>query len=301
MHHNGDDIQVEGTAAFRRGVERGDVLPVWFAKVDPGYFAAMRVPLLGGRDFAPADDERAPRVAIVNETLAKQLWPDGGALGRTFGYHGQRVTVVGGARAAKYHSLDDAGAPFAYFPLAQHWEPKQTLLVRTAGDPAALAPAIQRAVRTIDPALPRPNVSTLQAETGIVLLPQRVAAIVTGALGAVGLLLASVGLYGIIAYSTSRRTREIGIRIAVGARRSHVLAMVVGDGMRLAAIGVVVGLALAAGAARLIASFLFGMSAFDPLTFAGTSLVLVAVAFIASYLPARRAASADPMAVLRAE
>jgi ABC-type antimicrobial peptide transport system permease subunit len=142
---------------------------------------------------------------------------------------------------------------------------------------------------------------TLRDANSIVLFPQRVAAIVTGALGTIGLLLASVGLYGIIAYSVSRRTREIGIRLALGARGSGVMGMIVGEGMRLATVGVVVGLLLAAGAARLIAGFLFSVSPLDTPTYIGMSLVFVAVALLASYLPARRAATADPMIILRSE
>ncbi|HKG91321.1 MAG TPA: ABC transporter permease [Gemmatimonadaceae bacterium] len=303
MHHNGDEIQVDGAAAAHApgGGDRPGVVPVWYAEVDADYFAAMRVPLLRGRDFAPTDDERAPGVAIVNETLARQLWPDGSALGRTFGFRGKRVTIIGIARDAKYHKLDEATPPFVYFPLAQLWEPKRTLLVRTSGDPRALGPAIQRAVHAIDPALPRPVVSTLREETSIVLLPQRVAAMVTGVLGGMGFLLAAVGLYGVIAYSVSRRMREIGIRVAIGARRSDVLGMVIGEGMRLAAVGVAIGVVLAAAAARLLASLLFDVSPLDAVTFSGVAVLFAAVALVASYLPARRAAAADPMAVIRAE
>jgi ABC-type antimicrobial peptide transport system permease subunit len=189
----------------------------------------------------------------------------------------------------------------AYFPISQHWRPSRSLLVRSALGAEQLAPAIQRAVRALDPALPRPMVSTLRYENRVVLLPQRVAAMVTGALGGVGLLLASVGLYGVIAYSVNRRTREIGIRLAIGAGRGDVLGMVVRDGMRLAGVGVVIGVALAAGATRLMRSLLFDVSPLDAATFGAMSLLFVAVALLASWLPARRAASADPRVALRAE
>jgi ABC-type antimicrobial peptide transport system permease subunit len=164
-----------------------------------------------------------------------------------------------------------------------------------------LAPAIQRAVLAIDGALPRPTVRTLREETSIVLLPQRVAAMVTGVLGGVGLLLATVGLYGIIAYSVTRRTREIGVRMALGARRADVLSMVLREGMGLATIGVVVGVLLAAAATRLIAGYLFAVNPLDAATFGGMSLLFIAVALIASYLPARRAAGSDPMTALRSD
>jgi ABC-type antimicrobial peptide transport system permease subunit len=239
-------------------------------------------------------------VAVVNETLARRLWPEG-AIGRTFVFRDAQTTVIGVARDAKYATLDEATPSFVYLPLAQIWQPNQTLLVRTAGNPEAFAPAIQEAMLSIDPLLPRPRITTLRRATGIVLLPQRTAAIVTGALGAVGLLLAAVGLYGIMAFSAGRRTREIGIRIALGARRSTVLNMMVRDGLRLAAIGIIAGLLLAAAATRLIAGWLFNISPLDSLTFVSMSLIFVVVALVASYLPARRAAAADVLVALRTE
>jgi predicted permease len=299
MHNNGDEIRIDGIDAPGDDPARG--IPIWLSRVDVDFLETLRIPLLAGRDFTAADDERAPKVAVVNETFARKFWPDGSAIGRTFTLHDDRVTIVGVARDAKYNNLGETPTPLAYFAMTQFWSPKQTLLVRTAGDPAAIVPALQRAVRALDPGLPRATMITLRDANSIVLFPQRVAAIVTGALGTIGLLLASVGLYGIIAYSVSRRTREIGIRLALGARGSGVMGMIVGEGMRLATVGVVVGLLLAAGAARLIAGFLFSVSPLDTPTYIGMSLVFVAVALLASYLPARRAATADPMIILRSE
>jgi ABC-type antimicrobial peptide transport system permease subunit len=240
-------------------------------------------------------------VAVVNETLVRRHFPDGSALGRTFTHGGAKVTIVGIARDARYASLNEETPRFVYFPIAQAWRSEQTLLVRTTGDAASLAPAIHEAVRALDPALPRPTVRTLDQETSIALLPQRVAAIVTGAMGAVGLLLATVGLYGMIAWSVGRRTREIGVRVALGAQRADVLGMIVNEGMRLTGVGVVIGLLLAAGTTRFLERFLFSVSPFDAITFAGMSLLFIAVALVASYLPARRAAAADPMMALRAD
>ena len=299
MHNNGDEIRIDGVEP--PGGDPAAGIPVWLANVDVDYFATLRIPLVFGRDFARADDERAPKVAIVNETFARRYWPAGSAIGRTFRLRDDRVTIVGVARDAKYSSLTETTQPFVYFALEQFWSPKQTLLVRSAADPAVIAPAIQRAVHSLDPGLPRTTMIALRDANGIVLLPQRVAALVTGALGAVGLLLAAVGLYGIIAYSVSRRTREIGIRLALGSRGSGVVRMIVREGMWLAGIGVAIGLLLAAGATRLIARFLFTVSPFDVMTFAGMSVLFVGVALVASYLPARRAAEADPMVVLRTE
>jgi putative ABC transport system permease protein len=188
-----------------------------------------------------------------------------------------------------------------YLPLTQHWRAGRQLLVRAGPGAETLGASLRAVVRDLDPALPRPAVSTLREENGIVLLPQRVAAIVTGALGGVGLLLASVGLYGIVAYQAGRRSREIGIRVALGAQRRDVLGLIVGDGMRLVGLGVATGLLLAAAGTRVMAKLLFGVSPMDAATFAAMSGVFVAVALVASWLPARRAATVDPAVALSAE
>jgi predicted permease len=285
-----DDISIDGTT-----------LSIHNGRVDRGYFEALQIPLLHGRGFEQADDQRGLRVAVVNETLARRGWPGGNAIGRTFRFDNAQVTVVGIARDVKYATLTETTPPFAYFPLAQMWTPSQALLVRIAGNPNQLIPAIQEAALAIDPGAPRPRLTSLRAATSIVLLPQRVAAIVTGALGAVGLLLATVGLYGIMAYAASRRSREIGIRVALGAQRATVLGMMVRDGMRLAGLGIALGLLLALLITPLMKSLLLTTSPFDAATFIGMSLLFVAVALIASYLPARRAAGSNSIAVLRAD
>ena len=299
---SGDTIAVDG--ADRSGESGGSdarEVPIQLADVDAGYFSVLRMPIVRGRPFAASDDERAPNVAVINETLARRAWPEGDAIGSTFEFRGERVTVVGIARDAKYADLGPETPSFAYFPISQLWRPAHTLLVRTEGDPLGLAPALERSIHSIDPAIPRPTVVSLEQATSIVLLPQRVASMVTGALGVLGLLLAAVGLYGIIAYSASRRTREIGVRVALGARRADVLGLIVRDGMRLAAVGAILGLVLAAGATRLLESFLFGVSPLDVVTFALGAAVFLGVALVASYLPARTAAAEDPVEALRAE
>lgn len=298
MSNSGDFIRPNGPGRDGDGAPR---VRVDVSAIDPGYFEVLGIPLQLGRAFVERDNASAPKVVIVNETLAKILAPDGSALGRTFGFHGDRVLVVGIARDSKYGTLSEKTPPFVYVPLAQTGRPDQQLIVRTALDPVSLAPAIRDAVRALDPAVPHPLVSRLQRETGIVLFPQRVAALVTAVLGGVGLLLAAVGLYGLIAFSVSRRTREIGVRVALGAQSRDVLGMVVGEGMRLAGTGVVVGILLAAAATRLIAGFLFSVSPLDGLTFAGMSALFVSVALLASYLPARRAAATDPLTALRSD
>ena len=299
LHNSGDNIQLEGVGAPGSSPAAG--VPVWYEPVDAGYLELLGIPLRAGRSFTPADVEGAPRVAVVNETFARRYFPDGSAIGRSFVLYRARYTIVGIARDAKYSNLTESPTPFVYFSANQMWNARRTLVVRTSGDPAVVAPAIHAAIREIDPGVPRVPMVTLRDANSIVLFPQRVAAIVTGALGAIGLLLASVGLYGIIAYSVTRRTREIGIRLALGARATGVVGLIVREGMALACIGVVLGLLLAAGATRLIARFLFSVSPLDVATFGGMSMLFVAVALVASWLPARRAAASDPMVVLRGE
>jgi predicted permease len=279
----------------------GSTIGVQIASVDPGFFSVLRIPIIKGRAFADADDERGQRVAIVNHSLARQLSPDGDAIGQTFRFLGKPATIVGVVRDAKYSTLGEHTPPFVYFPVAQLWRPTQSLVVRTADDAEWLGPAIQQTILAIDPAVPRPAISALKDATSIVLLPQRVAALVTGVLGGVGLLLSCVGLYGVMAHSVQRRTREIGIRLALGAQPSTVLGMVVREGFSLAVVAVLIGLVLAAAAARAIEGFLFTVSPFDPAAFAGMSLIFLSVAFVACYLAARRTATADPLAALRTD
>ncbi len=272
----------------------------WLLSADGDYFRTLAMPIVAGRSLNASDDERSSPVAVVNETFAKRLAPNGAALGRTFVRGRQAVTVVGIARDAKYATFDEITPSMMFLSMEQAWQPNQTMLVRGPA-PAQLARGLHDAMRAVDPLLPVPSLMTLDQAGGINVLPQRIALIVTGALGGVGLLLAMVGLYGVIAYSVNQRTRELGVRIALGASRANVLVMVLGDGLRLAAFGVVVGLALAAGVTRIIAGFLFDVSALDAVTFVATALLLVVVAVLATYIPARRAAALDPMTALRSE
>ena len=294
----------------------GRDLAIHYTPVDGRYFATVGIPVVEGRPFDESTGTATPRVAIVNETLARRLAPGSSAVGRTFRFRGAITTVIGVARDAKYATLLESTPPFAYFPLAQVWHPAPTLIVRTtlqlpSGSPRAtsrgpgvsdrFAGDLRQAVLSIDRNLPPPRIVTLQQATSIVLLPQQAGAIVTAALGGIGLLLAAAGLYGIMAFSAGRRTREIGIRIALGAARGDVLRLMIGEGVRLGAIGIGVGLALAAATTRLMQNWLFGVSPLDVPTFAGMAAVFAAVALAASYLPARRAADADPVVALRTE
>ncbi|MBL8961192.1 MAG: ABC transporter permease, partial [Gemmatimonadetes bacterium] len=276
--------------------ERGS--PINLALADPGFFEALGMPLVAGRGFSPSDGVAAPRVAVVNEVLARRHWPDGSALGRTFTMRGEVITIVGILRNAKYSSLTEEVPAFAYFPVAQRWQPNLFLVVQ---GPATVGDGIRDAVAAFDPLAPPPVMTPLTEATSLALLPQRLAAIVTASLGGIGLLLATVGLYGMIAQSVGRRTRELGLRVALGAQRRDVVRLIVGEGMRLAGAGVLVGVILAMVATRLLASLLFGVSPLDGVTFVVMTAVLTAVALVASYLPARRVARADPMLALRTD
>ena len=276
---------------------------VSFSEADAGYFEVLRMPIVEGRGFTDADNERSLRVAVINQEFARRFWPTGDAVGRTFTRGKETITVVGVAHDAKYSSLRETLQPFVYFPMAQAAQPSGNaeLFVRTSGDPTRVAPAIRAAVRQLDPLLPTPAVTTLSSVTSGVLAPQRMAALVTAVLGAAGLLLAAVGLYGIVAYLVGQRTREIGVRMALGASQRDVLRLVVVDGMRPVAIGMAIGLLLAVGVTRLLMSFLLGVSPLDTVTFVAGAALLTTVALLASWLPARRAAATDPVRALRAE
>jgi predicted permease len=291
MSRSGDDIRIAGE----------QTLPVDYISVGGEYFDALGIPLLQGRPLTRADDAAAPPVAVINETLARRAWPDGNAIGSTFRFRDQVTTVVGIARDATYATLDEVTPAFVYVPLAQVWHPTQTLLVRAAGGDAAAMREVRQAVLSLDPTLPPPRIDMLEQFTDIAVLPQRAGALVAGGLGVVGLLLATIGLYGQMAFAASRRTREIGIRVALGATQAAVLRLMVGQGLRLALAGIAVGLILAASAARVIAPYLFSVSPLDPVAFATTSLLFAVVAMAAAFIPARRAANADPIEALRSE
>jgi predicted permease len=282
----------------------GDALSTGFNVVGPRYFETMGTRLVRGRDFTEADREGAPQVAVVNETLAAMLWPGQDPLGKRLSFDGPEgpfAEVVGVARDGKYRSLSDRPRPYLYRPLFQSYMPRMTLVVRTSGEPAALAGSVRAALRALDPNLPVAEVRTLEEQFDLSLLPARVAAYTLGGFGLLALLLAGMGVYGVVSYSVAQRTREIGVRVALGARGADVLRLVLGEGLSVVGVGLLLGLALAAAAARLFAGFLYGVGAADPVTFVGVPALLGAIALAAGYLPARRATKVDPMVALRHE
>ncbi|MFL6207315.1 MAG: ABC transporter permease [Pyrinomonadaceae bacterium] len=268
------------------------------------YFQTLSIPLLRGRDFDAHDAEGAPGVVIINETFAKRYFPNQDPLGQRVslsGTQGPWLEVVGLARDSKYITLGETPAPFAYQPLAQRHESGMSLLVRTSGDPASYLPAVRGAVHGVERNLPLTNARTMPDMLSTSLFPARMGAVLLGVFGLLALLLAAVGLYGVMSYSVSRRTREIGIRMALGAQRADVLRLVLRESMTLVAAGMLLGMIAAFAATRLLAGFLYGVSPTDPAAFIGIAVLLAVVALVASLVPARRAAKVDPMVAFRYE
>ena len=297
---NATRIWVEGGADVRgRGT-----LSAGYNSVLPGYFATMGIALLAGRDLTAADDSGAAPVAIVSEAFARRVWPDGRAVGRRLRDDpgGPWREVVGVVRDVKYGRLTEDPAPYLYLPYAQGGGGDATLHVRTRGaDPLALLPAVRRELQALDRNIPLVGVKSMEQHMRISLFPARVAGAVLGAFGALAVVLAAVGVYGVVAFAVGRRTREIGIRMALGAPAAAVARLVVRQELRPVAVGATVGLVAAAALARLVGAFLYGVAPGDPLTFAGVAALLALVAALSSWLPARRAAHVDPAAALRAE
>jgi len=275
----------------------------------PGYFATMRMALVAGRDFTDADREEERSVVIVNQTAARRWWPTQDAVGKTLiqedGTREQpdrvrTLTVVGVARDGKYRDLGEEPRLFVYVPMQQQYIPRLAIVARsTRGQ--RLAGELRALLASMNPNLPIVQALTLDEYSRVGLLPQRLAASVAGSLGIVGLLLAAIGIYGVTAYMVTSRTREIGIRIALGAQPTSVVRMVLRQGMVLTGIGAAAGLVLAAAGSRLLGSLLFGVSGVDPLTFAGSAMLFIAIGLAACYTPARRATEIDATEALRQE
>jgi predicted permease len=275
-----------------------------FNVVGPNYFTTMETQLLRGRDFTEADRKGAPGVVVVNQTLAASLWPGEDALGKRVsvsGPEGPFLEVVGVARDGKYRSLGETPHPYIYQPLLQSYDPNMTLLVRTTGEPQSVAPTVREQIRALDANLPIADVKTLQDQVDLSLFPSRVAAWTLGGFGVLALLLAAIGIYGVVSYSVAQRTREIGVRMALGAKENDVLRLVLGEGLFVILLGLSLGLLIALAATRVIAGFLYGIAPADPLTFVGVPLLLGSIALVACYVPARRATKVDPLVALRYE
>ena len=270
-----------------------------YDEVGPGYLATMAIPLVSGREFARSDDETAPLVAVVNETMAARYWRGGDPVGQRLQVRGRWTQVVGVARDAKYEDLLEAPRPFFYVPLRQNFSTQVGLNIRTRLRPEALAPALAREVHALDPDLAAYEVITMREQVDRKTSSQRVAFVLLGVFGALALLLAAVGLYGVMSYAVSQSTRDLGLRMALGARSSDLLRLVMSNGLALTAAGITVGTGAALVSTRLLGYLLYHVGPRDPLAFGAAFVVMTMTAITACLVPAWRAMRTDPVRALR--
>jgi predicted permease len=304
LNYNSNNIFVEGHPP-----ERGENVPVAMTgSAGPDYFKTMGTPLLEGREFTDDDQPKSEHVAVVNEYFVRRLMPElsspAEAVGKRFSFRGASgpfTRIVGVAKGGKYFNIAEDPRPFVWTPMAQDYNSSGIIVVRTKGNPEGLFGPVRGQVQSLDPNLPLYDVKTFTEHMKFALFPAKVAATVLGVFGLVALLLAAIGVYGITSYAVAQRTHEIGVRLALGAQLSDVLRLVLGHGLKLTIIGAALGLVGAFLATRAITSVLYGVSATDPLTFGFVSLLLIGVALVASYVPARRATKVEPLIALRNE
>jgi predicted permease len=271
------------------------------ALVGPNYFRTMRIPLSSGRDIEAQDSENSQPVAVVNQIFAERYWPGQEAIGKRIKTRGRWFTVVGVARNGKYRRLVYPPEPVVFLPLFQAYYDQVIIHARVAGDPKAFSSAVERTVHELNPELPVFNVTTLRSSMKLGSIFERLAGTFAGAFGLLALLLAAVGIYGVVDYTTRQRTREIGVRMALGAQPDDVFRLVLSHGLRLALIGLTVGLALSLVLTRFLRGMLFGVTEMDGPTITGVSILLCVVTLAACYFPARQAAKTDPIVALRYE
>src|SRR6266851_3691715 len=272
-----------------------------YETVGPQYFQTMRIPFVHGRDFNERDQEGARGVVIINETMAGRYWPGGDALGRRLKLTKDWLEIVGIAKDVKNRSLSGAPQPFLYLPLFQDYRSNMILVARTAVEPEQMSQSVRAEVAVLDPEIPIFDAKTFDDHVVISLYSQRMAATLLSIFGLLALSLAAIGLYGVMAYSVSQRTRELGIRISVGAERRDIFKLILGQGLAISVVGLLAGLVATLGVTRLTANLLYGASATDPVTFIVIALLLLCVTLLACYFPARRATKIDPMIALRVE
>ena len=276
-----------------------DSIPIQEASVAPDYFNTMGVPVLNGRDFLPRDLQPNSGKVIINQAMAAHYWPGRNPVGLRFKDHKQTVEIVGVVKTGKYRSLSEDPLDFMYLPLGS--QSQEFLVVRTrTGEEGALG-EIRRVIQSLDPNVVPMEMETISQYMALPLFAAHTTGVLLAVFGSVALLLATIGLSGVVSYSVSQRTNEIGVRMALGADRLGVVRLILKQGMRLTGIGILIGIVLSFAATRVLAGLLYGIKADDPLTFASVALFLCAVAFISCYVPARRAASIDPMKSLRAD
>jgi predicted permease len=301
-NHNRGDITIEGLPT----PDPGKFPHPDFHMVSPSYIDALSIPLLRGRNFTDADTDTASQVALINATMARRFWPNEDPTGKRFhfGHPGSTepwMEIIGVVGDTKLYGLSNPSRLELYLPLQQSHPNDMFLVLRSAIDPASLTPAVRDAVASIDKDQPVFNVNTMKQLVDASVATRHITLVLLGLFSGLALLLAAIGIYGVISYSVQQRTHEIGIRMALGAQRSDVLRLVVGQGVKLAALGIAIGIAAAFGLTRLMASLLFGVGAYDPVAFVTAAIILLLVAIAACYIPARRAIAVDPMVALRYE
>jgi macrolide transport system ATP-binding/permease protein len=276
---------------------------VIYNSTTPGYFAAMGIPMVSGRDFAETDGKKSPPVLIVNQTLADRFWPGQDAVGKGMktGNGGDAVTaeVIGVAKNGKYQSIGEDRTMTVYYPMTQRYSPQAAMAVRTETDAKAAILSVRGEVEKMDATLPVYNVKTLEEHMGFALFPLHAGAVAVGSFAVIAMILATIGIYGVMAYSVGQRTQEIGIRMAMGARAGDVWRLVLRQGMMITGIGIVLGLVGAYAMSRVVAGLLYGVSATDAVTFVAVSVLLGIVAMVACFVPARRAGNVDPVVAIR--
>jgi predicted permease len=297
LHFSRDTVFIEGEPPQRNPPS------AMVNRVSPGYFQAMDTRLIQGRDFTDQDDERAPRVAIVNEAFARRFFPGEDPIGKSFSLGGSlspKRQIVGVVQDGKYAGLNESPKPYVARPISQSYSGSTIVVVRTNAEPQRLISLVRDEVRQLDPNLPLAS-RTLTERMDLPLLPARIAASVLGGFGLLALALVAIGIYGVMSYAVSKRTREIGIRMALGAQKADVLKLVIGQGLILTVVGIAIGSVAALALTQSMKALLFGVSATDPVTYIAVGVLLGSVALLACYLPARRASRVDPMVALRYE
>jgi predicted permease len=269
--------------------------------LSPDYLATMGTRIVRGRGFERGDGSNSAKVVLVNQTLARQFWPQGDAVGKWLQIGKEQFQIVGVTEEGKYNTIHEAAQPYLFFPFAQMFSGEASLFVETEGNPRGVMEAVMREARGVNEKVPIVDAITLRQHMGSALFEDTTAAWLVGSLGLLGIFLASVGLYGVISYTVNRRTREIGIRMALGAESNDVMSLVLAQSLKLVLVGVVMGLGFAFAASRVMAGVLYGVKPTDPLAFCGGAILVIAISLLASYLPARRATHVDPMEALRYE
>ncbi|MGQ0647197.1 MAG: ABC transporter permease [Gemmatimonadaceae bacterium] len=297
-----------GLSSSQTGVEvpgytpsKDEQMSIDNSAVSSDYFKTMGIRVARGRGFTTADDSAAQPVLVVNERFAERFWPGEDAVGKVVRTRGKEHAIAGVVPTGKYISLGEEPKAFMYFSTEQRFDPSEILQIRTTTDPTALIPILRSEVAAMDPDLPVSNIRTIDTHLGIALMPARLAGGALALFGILGLILACVGIYGVMAYSVAQRTREIGIRMAIGAARGEVVGLVMRQGLTMVAIGGGIGLAASVGASQLLRGVLYGSNPIDPITFIGVPMLLALVAAFAIWIPARRAAGVDPVRAIKSE